>query len=48
MWRRSTQELMQVLDSGGGGQHISVKGPMGSGKSIAVVQLIEWARSNGW
>eukprot|EP00878_Enallax_costatus_P017811 GHUV01018716.1.p1 GENE.GHUV01018716.1~~GHUV01018716.1.p1 ORF type:complete len:371 (+),score=129.58 GHUV01018716.1:159-1271(+) len=47
MWRRSTQELAQVLDSAAVPQ-VHLKGPAGSGKSIAVVQLVEWARSNGW
>lgn len=27
---------------------IHLRGPAGAGKSIAVVQLVEWARNNGW
>lgn len=47
MWRRSSQELAQVLSSSGG-QRVHIQGPAGSGKSIAVVQLVEWARNNDW
>ncbi|KAF6251103.1 mitochondrial ribosomal death-associated protein 3-domain-containing protein [Scenedesmus sp. NREL 46B-D3] len=52
MWRRSSQELAAALgsssSSGGETQAIHLRGPAGAGKSIAVVQLVEWARNNGW
>jgi small subunit ribosomal protein S29 len=51
MWRRSSQELAAALSSSsssGNTQAIHLRGPSGAGKSIAVVQLVEWARNNGW
>jgi small subunit ribosomal protein S29 len=50
MWRRSSQELAAALSSSSSGsvQAIHLRGPSGAGKSIAVVQLVEWARNNGW
>eukprot|EP00879_Flechtneria_rotunda_P024773 GHRR01026283.1.p1 GENE.GHRR01026283.1~~GHRR01026283.1.p1 ORF type:complete len:312 (+),score=113.83 GHRR01026283.1:643-1578(+) len=47
MWRRSSQELAHTLQSTAGVK-VHLRGPAGAGKSIAVVQLVEWARSNGW
>jgi hypothetical protein len=47
MWRRSSQELLQALVSGAV-PRVHLRGPQGSGKSIALVQLVEWARNNGW
>jgi small subunit ribosomal protein S29 len=47
MWRCSTQELQQVLSSAAV-PRMYLKGAPGSGKSIALVQMVEWARSNGW
>jgi predicted secreted Zn-dependent protease len=51
MWRRSSQELAAALSSSSSSkrtQPIHLQGPTGAGKSIAVVQLVEWARNNGW
>jgi hypothetical protein len=60
MWRRSSQELLQsVLLAASGGAaagaaggagvpHAYLQGPAGSGKSIALLQMVEWARANGW
>lgn len=47
MWRRASQELLQALSSGAVPQ-VHLKGAPGSGKSIALVQMVEWARNNGW
>jgi small subunit ribosomal protein S29 len=47
MWRRSSQELAAALSSRQA-QAIHLRGPSGAGKSIAVVQLVEWARNQGW
>jgi len=47
MWRRSSHELKQALSSGSV-LRVHLKGAAGAGKSIAVVQMVEWARSNGW
>lgn len=47
MWRRASQELRDALVSGSA-PVVHLKGAPGSGKSIAVVQMVEWARSNGW
>lgn len=46
-WRRASQELLQAVSSGSV-PRVHLKGALGSGKSIAVVQMVEWARSNGW
>jgi hypothetical protein len=48
MWRRSSQELAAALSSSSNAQAIHLRGPVGAGKSIAVVQLVEWSRNNGW
>lgn len=49
MWRRSSQELAAALSSSSSEPPaIQLRGPAGAGKSIAVVQLVEWARNNGW
>lgn len=47
MWRRSTQALVDTLSSGGA-RALHLQGPAGCGKSVALVQLVEWARSSGW
>lgn len=47
MWRRATHELQAALSSGVV-PRVYLQGPAGSGKSIAVAQMVEWARSSGW
>jgi hypothetical protein len=47
MWRRASQELRDALLSGSA-PVVHLKGAPGGGKSIAVVQMVEWARSSGW
>lgn len=47
MWRRSSQELLSALSSGAV-PVLHLRGAAGSGKSLALVQMVEWARSNSW
>jgi MoxR-like ATPase len=46
MYRKSIHTLKELLS-----QHQSrllLKGPVGTGKSLAVASLVEWARASGW
>lgn len=45
--RHSMHELKEALRAGAG-ERLLLTGPAGSGKSVALVSLVEWARAQGW
>ncbi|MEW5303254.1 MAG: hypothetical protein WDW36_005962 [Sanguina aurantia] len=47
MYRRATRELVGMLQHEGL-PRVLLEGPVGSGKSIALLSLVEWARASGW
>jgi hypothetical protein len=52
MWRRCSQEVSLMVDSGVGDNgrplRLHLRGPAGCGKSIVLAQTVERARSCGW
>jgi small subunit ribosomal protein S29 len=47
MYRQSMHDLRMLLEVEQPA-HVLLRGPGGSGKSIGLVTLVDWARSKGW
>ncbi len=48
MYRRSMHDLRRHMQRDKQPVQLLLRGPTGSGKSIALVSLVDWARSQGW